>query len=102
MRWHEGELEFRRDSVILCAIFLVVSLLCTKIVLNRINTIAAQQDVMRVEQTSVIRKIADSQLRDLEIMERLQKLEASERAAHTLQQENVATIRKIQKILKER
>ena len=100
MKMREGEVEFRRDSLILSIVFLIISLACTKMIVARVDGAVAEQRAQRVDMTLMIKKAADTEARDEEVLKRLRALEANERALNDLQKENLRSIKEIKRKIK--
>lgn len=96
----KGELEFRRDTLILSGVFLLISLACTKYVVAKINTLEAEQLKQRIVVVDVLKKVADSEIRDEQIARKLQELEANAHALAKIQADNVNSIKEVKTILK--
>lgn len=98
----KGEIEFRRDSLILCVTFLVVSLVCTKVILNKLDMISTEAASQRALVNALAVSKESQELKEGNLMERLSKLEANTYALATLQKDNAKRIAELQRLLKKK
>lgn len=102
MKIKEGDVEFRRDSLILAAGFLIISLFCTKMIVNRLDDIKTLQVVSTEEARMALKGLEERDIKEKEITQQLKALEVTNAAIAKWQVENRESVRQLKALVAQR
>jgi hypothetical protein len=103
MRFPQGPIEWRRDSLIISLLVLAISLSCTAFIVTKLNSIHDSTMLLKATvdlQTETNRGLADQVIQRVNKLDfRVGKLEAEQHAIEIKLQDNTAQMKRIKTLL---